>query len=113
VQVNEAKNQLGDLKEKLPQLVEDVVALEEQITKISNIAKEGEKLQWESIRLQNLKDENLTAFEKQLVEKISSTPHGVSISQLRQLVSESDDIWEQVRNLYRKGYLEIIVNPRE
>jgi hypothetical protein len=113
VQVNEAKNQLGDLKEKLPQLVEDVVALEEQITKISNIAKEGEKLQWESIRLQNLKDENLTAFEKQLVEKISSTPHGVSISQLRQLVLESDDIWEQVRNLYRKGYLEIIVNPRE
>lgn len=111
-QVKEAKNILGESKTKIPDLVEDLDALEEEINKIGAIASQGEKLQRESIRLQKLKDENLSPFEKQLVNKISSKPHGISISQFRQLVSGSDDTWEQVRNLYRKGYIEIIVNPR-
>ncbi|NEP57252.1 MAG: hypothetical protein F6K31_09540 [Symploca sp. SIO2G7] len=112
-QVSCSQTQLKESKEKLSSLIEDLAGLEEQVEKVSAIAQEGEKLQVESIRLQESKDENLTSEEKQLLEKIGSAANRVSLSQLRQLASESDKIWEQIKTLYRKGHLDIIVNRRE
>jgi D-ribose pyranose/furanose isomerase RbsD len=77
------------------------------------IASKGEKLRVESIRLADRKDENLDSVEKQLLDTISSLGDQISISQLCQFTSLSDRMWEQVRTLYRKGYLDITVNRRE
>lgn len=38
------------------------------------------------------------------MDKISSAANRVSLSQLRQLASGSDKIWEQIKTLYRKGH---------
>ncbi|MGB3188122.1 MAG: hypothetical protein WBB43_01680 [Limnoraphis sp.] len=112
-QVNQAKTQLRESTEKLPGLIEDVSALEEEIANVRAIASEGEKLQVESIQLADHKDENLGSVEKQLLDRITSLGDKISISQLCQFTSGSDRMWEQVRTLYRKGYLDITVKRRE
>ncbi len=106
-QVNQAKTRLRESTEKLPGLIEDVSALEEEIANVRAIASEGEKLQVESIQLADHKDENLGSGEKQLLDRITSLGDKISISQLCQFTSLSDRMWEQVRTLYRKGYLDI------
>jgi len=111
-QVSQSQTQLTESREKLTELVEDLAGLEEEIGRISAIAQEGRKLQAESVKLQERKDENLTSEEKQLLEQISSVNNSVSISQLCQLAQGSEEIWEKVKTLYRKGHLDITVNSR-
>jgi len=109
-QVNHLKSQLQESREKLPDLIEQIVALQNEIGKVSAIAQEAQTLQEESIQLQGSKEENLTSEEKELLDQITSVGSRISITQLRQFTSGKDKIWEQLRSLYRKGYLDIFVN---
>lgn len=111
-QVNRLKSQLQESREKLPDLIEDIAALQDEIGKVSAIAQEAQTLQEELIQLQGSKDENLTSEEKELLDQITSVGSRISITQLRQFTSGNDKIWEQLKSLYRKGHLEILVNRR-
>ena len=112
-QVNRLKSQLQESREKLPDLIEEITALQNEIGKVSAIAQEAQTLQKELIQLQGSKDDNLTSEEKELLEQITSVGSKISITQLRQFTSGNDKIWEQLKSLYRKGHLEILVKCKE
>ncbi|MBD2580166.1 hypothetical protein [Oscillatoria sp. FACHB-1406] len=111
--VSQARTKLRESREELPLLIEDMLALEDRIEQISAITEESQKLQAEFVKLEERKDENLTDEEQEILAKLVSTERSVSISQLRQLVSGSDEIWEKVKDLYRKGHLNIMVKRRD
>ncbi len=111
-QVSSLQEQLGKLKTDLPAQVRHMVANSDDILQLQSLRAQIEELQ-QQIRLQLERDKNLDAEEKWLWEAFSSGE--LTLSQLRQKLPETletTDIWQVVQKLYRQGYFEIILSPR-
>ncbi|NER37546.1 MAG: hypothetical protein F6J93_26885 [Oscillatoria sp. SIO1A7] len=123
-QVTRAKDDLDKLKTELPGQIEDMEALAEAIGQLQALAKLLAQTSEEYLQGFE-RDENLKVEEKELLVAIDSFLNGVSISQLRQQMQEiksgtasslptgSQDIWELVKVLHQKGYLEISLSRRK
>ncbi|HAJ62306.1 MAG TPA: hypothetical protein DCP31_26215 [Cyanobacteria bacterium UBA8543] len=64
-------------------------------------------------KIQIQKDENIQEEEIQLLSVISTVGNGFTISQICQNLPDNQDVWELLKALYKKGYLEITLRHRD
>jgi len=112
-QVSNLKTQLVSKRDLFASVFEELSNLEIQINELKTIFDQGLELRKELIKIQNQKDENLLEEEKQFLSVINTGESGLTISKVCQILPDNQDIWEILKNLYKKGYLEITLNQRD
>jgi DNA repair exonuclease SbcCD ATPase subunit len=112
-QLSSLKTELVSRRNQLPATVENLENLEAQINELKSLFENGQSLRGELRKLQFHKDENLKDEERQLLNTISPGESAITISQLRQRVSNDGDVWKLLKTLHKKGHLEITLRRRD
>ncbi|HAA29863.1 MAG TPA: hypothetical protein DCE56_21910 [Cyanobacteria bacterium UBA8553] len=118
--VTELLNQVSDLKTQLlsqrdlcKEAIADLENLKTQVNELKSIFDESLGLREELRKIQIQKDENIQEEEIQLLSVISTVGNGFTISQICQNLPDNQDVWELLKALYKKGYLEITLRHRD
>ena len=111
-QVSNFKTQLLAKKDLCKEALADFKNLEAQINELKSIFERGIELREETRRLQARKDENLLEEERQFLSIINTVESDLTISQAYQSLPDKD-VWEILKALYKKGYLEITLRQRD
>ncbi|HEY9694182.1 MAG TPA: hypothetical protein V6D15_18415 [Oculatellaceae cyanobacterium] len=110
-EVSNLKTQLLSKKELCKEAIADLVNLEVQVKELKYIFENCLEFREETRKLQERKDENILEEEKQLLSVVSTVESGLTISQACQSLPDKD-VWELLKALYKKGYLEITLRHR-
>lgn len=97
----------------LPSTSSDIKNLDKWVYELKLILEKCQSLCEELIKINCQKDEQLLDEEQQLLNVIIPAENGLTISQIRQRLSYNRDIWELLKDLYRKGHLEITLHQRD
>lgn len=112
-QIGSLKTELVSQKKQLPTAIEDLRRLETRIDELKSLFERGQALRGELRKFQFHKNENLKDEERQLLDTVSPGESPITISQLRQRTSDNRDVWELLKALYKKGYLDITLRRRD
>ncbi|MDX2239253.1 MAG: hypothetical protein NW224_01105 [Leptolyngbyaceae cyanobacterium bins.302] len=112
-QIEALQAELNTENQALPVAVLNLDELEQRISKLIELQQDGAGIRKELNKLQFQKGE-LTNEEKTVLETLRPGESSVTISQLRQRVSSTKDVlWTKLKNLYKKGHIEIILRRRD
>lgn len=92
--------------------IADFKNLESQINELKSIFERGIEFREKTRKLQARKDENLLEEERQFLSIINTVESDLTISQAYQSLPDKD-VWEILKALYKKGYLEITLRQRD
>ncbi|MCC5637618.1 hypothetical protein LC593_17585 [Nostoc sp. CHAB 5844] len=95
------------------EVILDLKNLEIQVNELKFIFDKGLEFREELKRIHNQKDENIIEEERQLLSVISTVKSGLTISQVCQRLPDNQDVWDLLKTLYKKGYLEIMLRHRD
>ncbi|MHC5822825.1 MAG: hypothetical protein ACYT04_45075, partial [Nostoc sp.] len=118
--VTELLNQVSNLKKQLLSKIDlckealtDFENLEAQVNEIKSIFDKCLGLREELSKIQLPKDKNVLEEERQFLNVISTVETGLTISQVCQSLPDNQDVWELLKTLHKKGYLEITLRQRD
>jgi len=112
-QIEALQAELNTENQALPVAVLNLDELEQRIGKLLELQQGGAGIRKELSKLQFQKGE-LTNEERTVLETLHPGESSVTISQLRQRVSSTKDVlWTKLKNLYKKGHIEIILRRRD
>lgn len=103
--MNIYKTELDNFAQKITQFIDDLVVLEEEINKIVQLSEENKHISIE-------KQEHLEAEYEDILARINSNNNEVTLTELYEQIPEDNILWEKIKVLYSKGYLEISLHCR-
>lgn len=104
-EVNIYKTELDNFAQKITQFIDDLVVSEEEINKIVQLSEENKNISIE-------KEEHLEEEYEDILAIINSNNNEVTFTELYEQIPEDDTLWEKIKILYSKGYLEIKLAKR-
>lgn len=112
-QISGLKIELVSQRNQLPATTKDIENLEFQINSLKSLFERGQTLGGELRKLQFHKNENLKDEERHLLSTLHAGESTITISQLRQRLSGNREVGGLLKNLYKKGHLEITLRRRD
>lgn len=91
----------------------DLEKIKKWVNELKIILEKSQNFREELKKIIFQKDEQLLNEEQQLLNVIIPAENGLTISQIRQRLSYNRDIWELLKDLYKKGHLEITLHQRD
>ncbi|MEH1768407.1 hypothetical protein [Nostoc sp.] len=112
-QVSNFKTQLLSKIDLCKEALTDFENLEAQVNEIKSIFDKCLGLREELSKIQLPKDENILEEERQFLNVIGTVETGLTINQVCQSLPDNQDVWELLKTLHKKGYLEITLRQRD
>lgn len=100
--------QLSTFMESIANNLDDFKTLDTKLNKLKELQVNGEKIEQEFCS--QLYTETDTGISEELTKLLENLRDGASISELKNYTEQ--DVWEVVKHLYKKGYLEIALFRR-
>jgi hypothetical protein len=112
-QISHLKNQLLSQKNLCKEAIADIENLEGQVNELKSVFEKGLSFCEELRKYSIQKDENILEEERQFLSVVNTVRSSITISQLCQNWPDNQKVWELLKSLYKKGYLEITLRQRD